>query len=212
MSEQVTVYFDYLCPYAWRGAEVAELVAGELGLEFRWHHFSLYQSNHQNNGGQPNNKGNWQLWNDKIDWENDAGDKGLFPFLASCAARQQGTEVHNQFRLKLMRACHRDHKPFSRATIFEVAEEVGLHLPKFESDLADPECRTRLAHEHYRAAALDVFGTPTFHFANGHLAYFRIKLLPDSKEEALALFGDYRRMLECYPYLETVKRPRPKGN
>lgn len=205
MSERVTVYFDYLCPFAWRGAEVAEMVAEPLNLEFEWRHFSLYQSNY--NGG-----GHWQLWNEPLDAECETGSKGLLPFLASCAARKQGPEGHHRFRLGLMRARHRAHQPFSAATIRRVAEEAGLHLPTFVDDMSDPECRTVLAHEHHRAQVLDVFGTPTFHFPSGHLAYFRIRDVPRDVQEAAGLFLDYRQMLECYPYLETVKRPRPKGN
>ena len=205
MPETVTVYFDYLCPFAWRGAEVADIVAKTLELDFVWRHFSLYQSNHK---GQAN----WQLWNEKIDPEDDCGNQGLLPFLASCAARCQGEEKFNTFRLAALRARHCERKAFNLATLFEVAEEVALHLPRFERDLWNPEFRTMLAQEHYQAAALDVFGTPTFCFDKGHAAYFRIAKLPHSPEEAIDLFKDYRHMLETYPYLETIKRPRPKRN
>lgn len=204
MQETVRVYFDYLCPYAWRGAEVAEVVAEARDVSFEWQHFSLLQARHQGNG--------WQLWNERVDPDDEYGANGLLPFLASCAVRRQGPEKHGGFLLALLRARHRDHRPFTRHTIFEVAEEVGLHMPCFENDLADPECRTRLAHEHYRAVALDVFGTPTFQFPSGHLSYFRIRELPTSDGEALRLFDDYRNLLESFPYLETVRRPRPKGN
>lgn len=205
MPEVVTVYFDYLCPYAWRGAEVAELVSEPLGLEFHWQHFSLYQSNYQGDE-------NWQLWNEKVDPDSDNGSKGLLAFLASCAARKQGEARYHQFRLRLLRARHKEHQSLTEKLVFEVAQTTGMHLPKFKSDLADPECRTMLAKEHYRATSLDVFGTPTFHFANGHLAYLRIKQLPEGHQEAIELFQDYRQILERYPYLETIKRPRPRGN
>lgn len=208
--ELVTVYFDYVCPYAWRGAELAETVQDGLGLTFEWRHFSLYQYNYQNNGYQGN--GSWQLWNERLDLEDEGGNKGLLPFMASCAARRQGSGEHSRFRLELMRARHRDHRPFSLATIYSVAEAVSLDLECFKSDLSNPECRTVLAQEHHHAAALDVFGTPTFRFAGGHTAYLRLKELPRSAEEGLELFCHYRRLLERYPYLETIKRPRPKGN
>lgn len=34
MPKNVIAYFDYLCPFAWRGAEVAQQVAEPLGLTF----------------------------------------------------------------------------------------------------------------------------------------------------------------------------------
>ena len=205
MPEVVTVYYDYVCPFAWRGAELAEQVAPVLGLTFQWRHFSLYQSNYAGGNG-------WQLWNQKLSLDDAGGDKGLLPFMASCAARRQGAEKHAVFRLELMRARHRDHKPFVLKTLREVAEHAALDLSRFESDLANPECRTVLAHEHHHAVSQDVFGTPTFSFASGHTAYLRIKEVPRTSEEAVALFTNYRELLEHYPYLETVKRPRPKGN
>lgn len=205
MPQPISVYFDYLCPFAWRGAEVAEIVREQTGLRFDWRHFSLYQSNYRG-------EERWQLWNDPVDPDDGSGGKGLLPFLASCAARKQGKVRFDAFRLALMRARHRDHRPFDADTIREVARESGLHLPRFENDLSDPECRTVLAQEHHAGACRDVFGTPTFFFQESHGAYFRIRELPRDHAEALALFEDFRALLEEYPYLETVKRPRPRRN
>lgn len=205
MPEVVTVYYDYVCPFAWRGAELAEQVSPALGLTFTWRHFSLYQNNYEGADG-------WQLWNQKLSFGDHGGDKGLLPFLASCAARRQGLEKHACFRLETMRARHRDHRPLNLQTLNEVAERVGLDMTRFESDLLNPECRTVLAHEHHFAVSQNVFGTPTFSFEDGHTAYFRLKELPRGPDEAVELFLCYRRLLERYPYVETIKRPRVRGN
>jgi predicted DsbA family dithiol-disulfide isomerase len=204
MSETVTAYFDYLCPFAWRGAEVAEQVAEPLGLKFKWQHFSLYQSNNKVNG--------WQLWNETIDPCDESGTKGLLPFLASCSARRQGRELYDAFRLGVLRARHRDCLPLTLETLTHIAQASGLTMTEFEKELNNPEVRTRIAQEHHTAKSLGVFGTPTFHFEHNHLAYFRIAQLPKTSDEAVHLFSDYRRMLETYPYLETIKRPRPERN
>lgn len=205
MPERVTVFFDYTCPFSWRAAEIVEWVSGPLELEFEWRHFSLYQFNHGGAGG-------WQLWNEKIDPEDDMGSRGLLPFLASQAARRQGQDAYRAFRLGLLRARHRDHRPMNRRTIEEVASCQGLHMPTFSDDLANPECRTVLAQEHHYAAVRDIFGTPTFQFPAGDIAYLRLRELPRDADEAVRLFAEYRHMLETYPYLETVRRPRAKGN
>ncbi|MEM6429198.1 MAG: DsbA family protein [Deinococcota bacterium] len=211
--EPVTVYFDYLCPFSWRVAELAEMIATPLGLDFQWQHFSLYQSNYKGDK-------HWQLWNDKFELESDNGSKGLLPFLASQAARRQGHANFQTFRLALMRSCHRDHQRYTMNVILETAERVGLHMPTFENDIRDPECRTALAREHHQAAELNVFGTPTLHFdrevnnGNGsnQLAYLRIREIPTSFEEAKDLFQTYRHLLTHHPYLETIRRPRPRSN
>ncbi len=209
MPERITVYFDYICPYAWRLAEVLELLTEPLGLEVSWEHFSLYQHDHELNGRQG---GTWQLWNEPLELENGSSCKGLLPFLASQAARKQGPQLFHDFRLGLQRAAHRNYQTLSMSTIMSVAERSGLHLARFQDDLANPECRTVLAQEHGRAAAKDVFGTPTVVFPGGEMAYVRLAELPHSQQEARDLFQDTRRMLERYPYLQTVRRPRSKGN
>ncbi len=211
MAERLTVYFDFLCPYSWRAAEVLELAAEPLDLEVSWQHFSIYQFNYERVQSGSGN-GRWQLWNDRLDDSDGNGCKGLLPFLASQAARQQGPEAHHAFRLELQRAVHRDYRPLDLTTIRHVVSTVGLHRARFEDDLANPENRTLLAQEHARGAAKDLFGTPTLEFPDGGAAYFRLRELPRSRSEAIELVDDTRRLLERYPYLQTVKRPRAKGN
>lgn len=205
MNPDVTVYFDYLCPFAWRGAELADTVARETGLTFEWRLFSLIQNNSKEPG--------FQIWNDRLDEEDPSGTGGLLPFLASLAARCQGRELEDAFRLGLMRARHAEHQAFSRQVILRVAEASGLDLARFESDLDDPELRTQLAQEHHQAGQLHVFGTPTFRFMDsGDTAYLRIRELPRDPALMVDLFERYRSLLTDYPYLETVKRPRNGGN
>lgn len=204
-AERVIVFFDYLCPFAWRAAELAERVAGPADVHFEWRHFSLYQSNHRGDDG-------WQLWNQRIDPHDPAGTLGLLPFLASSAASKQGPDAYDAFRLALLRARHRDLRPLDAETVHDVAVATGLHLACFEADLADPEARTTLASDHHRASTLHVFGTPTFRFPSGDSAYVRLKELPEEGEASLDLFRRVREMLADYPYLETLKRPRHRGN
>ena len=205
MQPDVIVYFDYLCPYAWRGAELVEMVSEETGLRFEWRQFSLMQ----NNSKEPD----FQIWNDRLDASDPSGTGGLLPFLAGLAARRQGCAAGDAFRLGLQRARHMDHRSFSHGTILQVADSCGLDVEQFSSDLDDPELRTELAQEHYQAEQLNIFGTPTFRFRDtGDTAYLRLRELPRDRGEAVDLFMKYRSLLTDYPYLETVKRPRNGGN
>lgn len=209
MLERVTVYFDYVCPYSWRAAELFDMITGPLALDVRWEHFSLFQNEHGQDATKPDA---WQLWNERIDETDGYGCKGLLPFLASLAARKQGREAHAAFRLALQRANHRRFQPFTAGTVTAVAEAVGLDVPRFQHELHNPEARTVLAQEHMRALSRDVFGTPTVVFPGGQAAYLRLQELPAGVEEAVELFQDVRRLMERYPYLQTVRRPRAKGN
>ena len=51
-----------------------------------------------------------------------------------------------------------------------------------------------------------------FDFGNGHTAYVRLREIPVQRDEAVELFQHLRGTLERYPYLETLKRPRPRIN
>lgn len=205
MQPDVIVYFDYLCPFAWRGAELARMVNAETGVTFEWRLFSLVQSNSREAG--------FQIWNDRLDSQDPSGTGGLLPFLASLAARRQGRDAEDAFRLALQRARYVEHQSFSCEVIQAVAETTGLDMVQFATDLKDPELRTILAQEHHQAGQLNIFGTPTFRFTDtGATAYLRIRELPLDAAEAVDLFSRYRSLLQDYPYLETVKRPRNGGN
>ena len=205
MAEPVVAYVDYLCPYAWHGAEVARWVAAPLGLRFEWHFFSLVQSRQGGRDGR-------QLWDAPIDPDDPLGAMGLTPFLAGCAARRQGPEAFDRFHLDLLRARHRDGAPFTVATTLQVAEASGLHVPRFERDLADPELRTCLAQDHHQSLAHEVFDTPAFAFAGAPPAHFRLRALPADASEAVRLVSAFRDLLSLYPDLETVRRPAPLRN
>ena len=217
MAEPVRVYFDFLCQYSWRAAELAHTVTEGSDVRFAWHHFSVYQRNHDSgrNGATEAGRGagnGWQLWNESIDEADRDGVKGLLPFLASHAARRQGDRAHDAFRLALLRARHRDREPLDGATVRRIAEDVGLHMPRFEESLANPELRTLLAHDQHRADRVDITATPTFVFPDGHVVTIRLRDLPAEEHDRLELFEHVRRTLDRYPYLESLQRPRPRNN
>jgi predicted DsbA family dithiol-disulfide isomerase len=205
--ETVYVYFDYLCPYAWRGAELAARVAEPLNLHFVWRHFSLWQSNYQSDS-EPEKKLWQQPLDDAVRAGEDRGGWGLLPFLVSIAAQKQDASKQDALRLAIFRSYHQDNKPFSHNVLLDCAAAVGLDADGLAPDA--PEHRETLAQEYADAKKHHVFGTPTFHFAGDNLAYFRVRELPEDDALAVKLFADYRALLENYPFLETVKRPRSK--
>lgn len=204
MPETVTVYYDYLCPYAWRSAELCEMVTEVLGLTFRWYHFSIHQGANGHNGTQ--------VWNGRIDPHDESGGRGLLPFLASCAARAQGEAVYRAFRLGAMRAYHRQGRPYTREVLLEVAEAAGAHMPSFERDLANPERRTILAHEHHQALMQNVNASPTFRFESGRMGVIRLRQVPCGSEAAAGLFQACWGLLEHHLEVESVHRARESGN
>lgn len=77
------------------------------------------------------------------------------------------------------------------------------------ADLADDAgLRQALGSELRDAAALGVFGTPTFVLPDGNAAYLRFSQLIRDPAEARALWNLYGEVLHSGAGVETIKRPR----
>lgn len=195
--EQVTVYFDYICPYAKRGMELAHRIKDRLQLSFEWKHYSLHQGNYQGS--------DWLIWDDPIDVPS-ADDAGLLSFLASYAAIQQADPFDN-YRLNLIRARHDERHTITLDRALELAQKAGLDREQFAHDLTSAEARASLAQDHQEAISRNISATPTFCFESGAAAYFRFTSLPEDDNQAVQFFCDYRNIIERYPQLETIRRP-----
>jgi len=99
-AQPVTVYIDFLCPWAYRGAMWLAEVEKAGRIKVSWRFFSLMQ-NHQAHEGPPG----------PPVWETNRTAQGLPAFLAATAARPQGDDAFNRFRSGLQRARHEDHLP-----------------------------------------------------------------------------------------------------
>jgi len=177
---ELTVYIDFLCPWAYRGsmwlAEVEK--AGRIRPSFAF--FSLTQ-NHKAREGAPN----------PSVWEQDPKAKGLPAFLAATAARAQGRDLADRFRLALQRARHEDHLQLDDPRTHRmVAERAGLDVSRWEEDLKRTDFST-LAEEHREAVRRGVFGVPTLVWPEGRSYYLKITdLVPESR----AVVGRVLRM------------------
>lgn len=198
MTKTIPVYFDYLCPYAWRGAEFAKMIEKPLDLRFDWRHYSLYQGNYKGVDG-------WQLWEDAVDTDSKDGSKGLMPFLASHYVKEAMAEKYDDFRLNLQRVAHKDSQGFSL-----VAIKSALKLSDIAEDLEfdNDEVRDSLKKAHEEAVSKNVVATPTFFLDEKNASYFRIGQVPITETEAVELYQHYFELLTKYPYVETVRRPK----
>jgi predicted DsbA family dithiol-disulfide isomerase len=200
----ITVYFDFLCPFAWRGVELL----AALEVPFAPCHFSLVQGNHAENAGLPRHAQVWKLAEQPL----EAGGNttaSLEAFLGSHAAKHQGQAAHLQFILELFRARHLHKKDISAQTVLEAAQSAKLDLSAFQAALADQsDRRSELATDLEQSGELAVFGTPTIQLESGAAAYFRFANLPETKAEQLTLWQLYQSVLESGAGIETIKRPR----
>ena len=193
-----TVYIDFLCPWAYRGAMwLADVEkAGRIRPQFRF--FSLSQ-NHQAHEGSPN----------PPVWERDPKAQGLAAFRAATAARAQGAQAGDRFRLALQRARHEDHLPADQhATHRAAAERAGLDVARWEADFKATDFTT-LAREHEEAVRRGVFGVPTLVWPEGRSYYVKITdLIPT--ERAVPLYDAIETVHRFGEVIE-IKTPESEG-
>lgn len=201
------LFFDFVCPYAWRGVELAQVLrqAGEQTFTLR--HFSLVQGNHPDNAGQPAPV--WWL----TDQPGDAGERfqqsSLLAFLAAGAAARQGEERSWDFTLALLRAVHEEKKPLDEDAVMAAARAANLDLDQFAADRKDDAgLRASLRRDLAASAEIGVFGTPTFVLPGGEAAYYRFENLTRELDTARQWWGLYGEVLRSGAGIATVKRAR----
>ena len=102
-----------------------------------------------------------------------------------------------------------DRAPLNDESLFvQIAEECGLDVEKFKSDMKDTELVDIIAKDHTEATEVHgAFGTPTFIFDNGQSAYLKTFIPPE--EESVDAFKYFLGLFENRSYIGEVKRPQP---
>ncbi len=209
----ITVFYDFLCPYAWRGLELL----AALEIPFVHKHYSLVQGNHPDNAGLPRHLPKWQLVTQTLGDTANAGlpaylnvDGSLEAFLAARAAMQQGNAAYLRFALELFRARHRDKKVLNAETALEAAKAANLDINAFTVARADVVARTvELGADLEEAGQLGVFGTPTIQLESGDIAYFRFEHLPQTQAAKLEAWQIFERAMLSEAGIATIKRAKP---
>ena len=211
------LYFDFLCPFAWRGLELADVLRREHGMKFRLRHFSLVQGNHAENPDRK--RPTWWLDQQVAGRGSELQAGSLNAFLAGQAALKQPEDAAWAFTLALFRARHQpadgqmiagyNGADFQNDTVIRAAAEGTLDLAQFDADLEDQDGLRSKLHDDLRASAdLGVFGTPTFHLPDGNIAYFRFANLVTEPQAALNLWNLYTQVLIDGARIETIKRAK----
>lgn len=201
------LFIDFLCPYAWRGVELAAVLRAQ-GEPFRLRHFSLVQGNHPENAAQPEPR--WWLTEQAAGEGTAAQQSSLAAFLAARAAAQQGEEASWAYTLALLRARHEAGQPLDEAAISGAAQTAGLDLERFQAARADDAgLRAGLREDLADAHPIGVFGTPTYVLPDGHAAYYRFDGLTRAPQVARDRWNLYLSVLRSEAGIGTIKRARP---
>jgi predicted DsbA family dithiol-disulfide isomerase len=201
-SIDVTVYFDYLCPFAYRGVRLlTEMQQKRPDVNVTWRHFPLEQVNARDE--------DWTLWEAAL---NDSPIQGRTPgrtlraFLASHAASLQGEEAFARFRLAMFGARHDEGKNISDPdVILDAARRAELDLDAFKANWQSPAGRDRLRDDYRSGREVRAFGVPTLVVNGCEPAYMRLKEYPPADERD-AFFDELVHTLTGRPYLQELKR------
>lgn len=209
MSDVTELFFDFVCPYAWRGVELALLLRQD-GHTFKLRHFSLVEGNHTDNTKELN----WKITDQPLaDVATEGYMQYLTPslraFLAARAASQQGEDQAWAFTLALFRAHHQHKNPLNESTILQVATTAGLDLQQFQQALQDEaHLRSDLRQDLDLAREIGVFGTPTFVLPDGSAAYFRFENATPDLAAARVRWDLYQQVLANDAGMATIKRAK----
>ncbi|WP_261664917.1 DsbA family protein [Deinococcus sp. Marseille-Q6407] len=204
-----SIYFDFLCPYAWRGLELATALGGPQGFVPR--HFSLLEGNHRDNTQELH----WRLTDQDPRAQGEdsflkAQHASLNAFLSAQAARRQGPATEWNYSLVLFRLHHEQGQPLEEAT-FQQAAQLAEELDQAAWQQARQEIsglQAALRADLDTAAGIGVQGTPTFVLESGEAAYFRFEELTRDPAEAKRRWDLYTAVLRDPARIGTIKRAR----
>ena len=198
-TQNIDVYFDYTCPWAWGGQMWLSQVKQELGdkLQINWRYFPLEQVNAKDPA--------FNLW----EQPNDGTNSSLRSYQASYAAKKQGPDAFDRFHAALFLKRHQDGRNLGKQDVPEAAAtEAGLDLEVFRKDLESDEVFAVVRDDYTTGKRqLGVFGTPTIVFENSQGAYLKVNFrnLPTDPvtfwEEFVAIVRDRPEVIE-------IKRPQ----
>ncbi len=205
---QLTVFYDVLCPFAWRASRWLDLVVAQRPeVVIEWCYFSLEQINTPA-------ESEWKIWNQEHDYsgakEGWETFRGLNLFWGAEAVRRQSSRAFQLFRANAYEARHTAKTDVtSRAGVAAVAATCGIDMQRYAADVQDRSLLAALKRDHeYAVSQYRAFGVPTLCFDEKNAVYVKLSEIV-SAADALALFDDISRDFTTRPWLVELKRPNP---
>jgi predicted DsbA family dithiol-disulfide isomerase len=205
---RLTVYFDFLCPFAYRASLWLAQVQEQLGdgLEITWKYFPLEQINAPSDS-------DWKIWEQDenyASYSNRPELRALLAFWGAEAARQQGNVVFARFHCALYQARHEERLDFSqRANVQQIAARCDLDVDRFNQDFNDRSLLDAIRRDYEEArATYKVFGVPTLCYDADNAIYLKLGQVPPP-DDVLALFHELHHSITSRRWLSEIKRPNP---
>ena len=202
---ELTLYFDFLCPYAYQTSLWLREIRDVIGLDavrVDWQFFSIQEN--QKSKQQPG----WHIWEQK------PGPQvpGLLAFLVGAAVeRNAGEEGLDKFYQVAGRMFHEEGKPiWERQTVEAALTEAGFNPADYAEALNgnDQQGYQKLKESHTEAVEkYNIFGSSSVVFENEPGKALYLKLMPrPTGAQAFELFQFAQRMALGLPMIYEVKR------
>ena len=191
-AQEIKLYFDPICPWAWRTSLWLREARQVRPLDVSWGFFSLAEVNRA--AGNP---------------PKERHQQSTTPFrIMALARRQHGAEAVDRLYLAFGRAHHdRQQNIGEPDVIAAVLDEVGLDRGIQDAALADASLERELLDEHAALVARGAFGVPTLETPGAGLLYGPvIDRVPDG--EAAGELWDHTAWLLAQPHVYEFKRAR----
>lgn len=127
---RITVWYDFVCPYAWTAQRWLFDLQRELGddLQIEWRYFSIEQVNKAADAAN--------VW----EHANDGSSSTMRAFQGLHAAGKQGRDKYLAYMAALYNQRHVNKRNLGTQSILEeTATQVGLDLEQFRTDLQSDE-------------------------------------------------------------------------
>ena len=201
-DSEFTIFYDFRCPFVYNATMWLEKVRNLEGRspEIDWQPFSLAQVNSDQGEG-------FKYWEQP--GALDGSDNTLLAHRAGLAAKRQGKDAFDAFRIAILKARHEDKKDLmDPAVVEEAAVKAGIDLGQFKEDLADPALLREIGESHTRAVEEHgAFGVPTYVFPSGNAAFIKMFIPPD--DQVMEVYDTLTKFVGDLKHVGEVKRPQP---
>jgi 2-hydroxychromene-2-carboxylate isomerase len=198
VSQQITFYFDPMCPYAYQSSRWIRTVRSELdgGLDITWKFFSLEEVNRVEGKRHP-----WER-----PWSFGFGQMRV----GALIRRELGNDAVDRWYDTVGHAFFYDGvKTHVPATHAEVIAAAGFDPDLVDRAIADESTLTEVRDEHQDAVArYGAHGVPTIVFApSGYAVYGPVVVPAPEGADAVALW-DLVLGMQRFPHLYELRHPK----
>lgn len=196
MTEQISFYFDPMCPYAYQTSRWIRTVRAKTDLDITWKFFSLEEVNRAEGKRHP-----WDR-----PWSYGFGQMRV----GSLIRRDEGNGAVDRWYDALGSAFFYDgvktHVPACHA---EIIERAGFDPSYVERAIADDSTRTEVRDEHLDAVArFGAHGVPTIVFHPSEYAVYGPVVVPAPEGDDAIVLWDLVKTMERFPHLYEIRHPK----